>query len=63
MGAGIPADGTRSHDGYLPTHVFLPAFLAAEASAPAGFITTIEPRRAEVASAIAVAVEQIPSAD
>ena len=22
MGAGIPADGTRSHDSYLPTHGF-----------------------------------------
>ena len=46
MGAGIPADGTRSDNSYLPTHAFLPAFLAAEASAPAGLITTVEPRRA-----------------
>src|SRR5258706_1933171 len=46
MGAGIPADGTRSDNSYLPTHTFLPAFLAAEASAPAGLITTGEPRRA-----------------
>jgi hypothetical protein len=45
MGAGIPADGTRSDNGYLPTHAFLPAFLAAKASAPAGLITTVEPRR------------------
>jgi hypothetical protein len=37
MGAGISADGTRSDNRYLPTHVFLPAFLAAEASAAAGF--------------------------
>jgi hypothetical protein len=36
MSAGIPADGTRSDNSYLPTHAFLPAFLAAEASAPAG---------------------------
>jgi hypothetical protein len=46
MGAGIPADGTRSDNSYLPTHAFLPAFLAADASAPAGLITTVEPRRA-----------------
>src|SRR5882757_5888018 len=31
MGAGIPADGSRSDNSYLPTHAFLPAFLAAEA--------------------------------
>jgi hypothetical protein len=42
----IPADGTRSDNSYLPTHAFLPAFLAAEASALAGLITTVEPRRA-----------------
>jgi len=29
MGAGVPANGTRSDDRYLPTHAFLPAFLAA----------------------------------
>jgi hypothetical protein len=45
MGAGIPADGTRSDNGYLPTHAFLPAFLAAEASAPAALVTTFEPPR------------------
>jgi hypothetical protein len=28
MGAGIPADGTRSDNSYLPTHAFLPALLA-----------------------------------
>jgi hypothetical protein len=27
MGAGIPADGTRSDDSYLPAHAFLLAFL------------------------------------
>src|ERR1700716_3370211 len=46
MGANIPANGTRSDNSYLPTHAFLPAFLAAEASAPAGLIATVEPRRA-----------------
>jgi hypothetical protein len=46
MGAGIPADGPRSDNSYLPTHAFLPAFLAAEASAPAGLIATVEPHRA-----------------
>jgi hypothetical protein len=45
MGAGIPANGTRSDDRYLPTHAFLPAFPLAEASAPAGLITSGEPRR------------------
>jgi hypothetical protein len=30
MGAGIPADGTRSDNGYLPTHAFLPALLATQ---------------------------------
>jgi hypothetical protein len=45
MGAGIPADGTRSDDNYLSTHAFLPAFLAAENSAQAEPITTVEPRR------------------
>jgi len=46
MGAGIPADGTRSDNSYLPTHGFLPAFLAGEASAPAGLTATVEPHRA-----------------
>jgi len=45
MGAGIAADRARSDDSYFPTHAFLPALLAAEASAPAGLITTVEPRR------------------
>ena len=45
MGAGIAADRTRSDDRYLPAHAFLPAFLVAEASAPAGLITSGEPRR------------------
>jgi len=36
MGAGIPADGTRTDDCYLPTHGFPPAFLAAEDSALGG---------------------------
>jgi hypothetical protein len=31
MGAGIPADGTRSDNNYFPTHAFLPALVAAEA--------------------------------
>jgi hypothetical protein len=44
MGAGISADGTRSNDSYLPTHAFLPAFLAAEASAPAGLTANGEAR-------------------
>ena len=43
----IPADGTRSDKSYLPTQAFLPAFLAAEASALRGLITTVEPRRAK----------------
>jgi hypothetical protein len=42
MCAGISADGTRSDNSYLPTHAFLPALLAAEASATAGLITTLE---------------------
>src|SRR5260221_9623728 len=46
MGAGIPADGTCSDDSYLPAHAFLPAFLAAEASALAGLIATVETHRA-----------------
>jgi hypothetical protein len=46
MGAGIPADSTSPDDRYLPTHVFLPAFPTAEASAPAWLITTVEPHRA-----------------
>src|ERR1700738_1741114 len=46
MGAGIPADGTRSDDSYLPTHAFLPAFPTANASAPAELITTDETHRA-----------------
>src|SRR5258705_11802605 len=46
MGAGVPADGTRSDNSYLPTHTFLPTFLAAEATAPAGFTTPVEPGRA-----------------
>ena len=32
MGTGIPADGPRSDDRYLPTHAFLRAFLAAPGS-------------------------------
>jgi hypothetical protein len=40
MGASISADGTCSDNGYLPTHAFLPAFLAAEASPPGSLITT-----------------------
>jgi hypothetical protein len=40
----IAADGTRSGNSYLPTHAFLPAFPAAEASALVGLITTVEPR-------------------
>jgi hypothetical protein len=43
MGASISADGTRSDNGYLPTHAFLPALLAAEASAPGSLITTSNP--------------------
>src|SRR6476661_9120430 len=43
MGANIPPDGTRSDNGNLPTHAFLPAFPAAEASAPASLITTLNP--------------------
>jgi hypothetical protein len=46
MGAGIPADGTRSDDSYLSIHAFLPAFLAIEDSAQAEPITTVEPRGA-----------------
>jgi hypothetical protein len=46
MGAGISADGTRSDNSYLPTHAFLPALLAAEASAPGLLFTTVERRRA-----------------
>jgi hypothetical protein len=46
MGAGIPADGTRSDDSYLSTHAFLPAFLAIADSARAWLITAVEPRRA-----------------
>jgi hypothetical protein len=42
MGAGIPADGTRSDNRYLPTHAFPPALLPAEASAPARLITMVE---------------------
>jgi hypothetical protein len=42
MRAGIPADRTRADDNYLPTHAFLPGFLAAEASASVGSITTVE---------------------
>jgi hypothetical protein len=45
MGAGIPANRTRSDNRYLPTHAFLPAFPLAEASALAGFITSGEARR------------------
>jgi hypothetical protein len=30
MGAGIPADGTRSDNCYLPPHAVLPALLAAQ---------------------------------
>jgi hypothetical protein len=45
MGTGIPADRTRSDDSYLPTHVFLSAFLAAEGSASAGLIANGDPRR------------------
>jgi hypothetical protein len=41
MRAGIPADGTRSDDSDLPTHAFLPASFAAEASAPTGLVTTV----------------------
>jgi hypothetical protein len=44
MGAGIPADRTRSDDGYLPVHAVLPASLGAEGSVPARPITTVEPR-------------------
>jgi hypothetical protein len=42
MRAGIAADRTRANDSYLPTHAFLPGFLAAEASASVGSITTVE---------------------
>jgi hypothetical protein len=35
MGAGIPADGTRSDNRYFPAHAFLPVLLAAEANVPA----------------------------
>ena len=52
MGAGIAADRARSDNGNLPAHAFLPAFLAAEASAPVGLITTVEPHRARRQSLI-----------
>jgi len=43
MGAGISADGTRSHDSYFPAHVFLPGrFFRGKNSVPTGLITTIE---------------------
>jgi hypothetical protein len=45
MGAGIPADGSRPDDSYLPTHAFLPALLAAEVSALAGLTANDEPSR------------------
>ena len=41
VGAGVPADGPRSDDSYLPTHAFPPVFLTPETSAPAGLITMI----------------------
>jgi hypothetical protein len=43
MGAGISADGTRSHDRYFLAHAFLPGrFFRGENSVPTGLITTIE---------------------
>jgi hypothetical protein len=52
MGAGIPAHGTRTNNSYLPTHAFLPAFVAAEASAPDGLITNGELRRTGAQSVV-----------
>ena len=54
MGAGVAADRTRSDDRYLPPHAFLPAFSLAEASPPAGLITSGEPRRPCPLPAVAV---------
>ena len=45
MRAGITADRARSDNRDLPAHAFLPAFLAAEASAPTGFSANGEPRQ------------------